>query len=89
MQLNLKGMAIAFAIVWGAAVFLCGLAHLIWPSYAGTFLDVIASIYPGYHAGGFGEIVIGTSYAVVDGAAWGLVVAWLYNRFAKPMPPRP
>jgi hypothetical protein len=53
---------------------------MLWPPYGESFLQLLDSIYPGYHAsGGFGSVVIGSLYAVVDGAVGGLVFGWLYN----------
>lgn len=85
MKLNVKGMALTGAIVWGVlAMFLTGLANLIWPNYGRVFLEVMASVYPGYHAtGSFGDMIVGSLYGVVDGAIAGAVIAWLYNRFAQ------
>jgi len=79
MRLNLKALAIALGIGWGAGVFVVGLAHLLWPPYGASFLDLVASIYPGYHVGGFGSVIIGTLYAVVDGAVGGIALGWIYN----------
>jgi hypothetical protein len=88
MRLNLRALAIALGLVWGAAVFLVGVAHLLWPPYGGTFLDLIASIYPGYHVGGFGAVIVGTLYALLDGAVCGVVIAWVYNAAAgRGIPP--
>ena len=62
---------------------LTGLANLIWPGYGQGFLEVMASVYPGYHAtSNFGDVIVGTLYGLVDGAVGGAVVAWLYNRLA-------
>jgi phosphotransferase system glucose/maltose/N-acetylglucosamine-specific IIC component len=86
MKLSIKALTLAGAILWGAAVFLIGIAHLIWPSYGTAMLEAAASIYPGYTVGGFGSVIVGTVYALLDGAIAGAVFAWLYNRFA-PSPP--
>ena len=69
------------ALLWGVlAMFLTGLGNLIWPGYGQAFLDVMASLYPGYHAtASFGQVIIGTFYGVLDGAVAGAVFAWLYN----------
>jgi hypothetical protein len=84
MKLNVKALALTASILWGAAVFLAGIANFIWPGYAATFLQLIASIYPGYNAtSSFGSVIIGTLYALLDGAIGGLVFAWLYNVFAS------
>lgn len=85
MRLSVKGTAVTFALVWGVlAMFLTGVANLIWPTYGRAFLEVMASVYPGYHATpSFGQVIVGSLYGVVDGAVAGAVVAWLYNRFAQ------
>jgi hypothetical protein len=84
MVLNTKAMVFSVAIFWGLAVFLAGLANLIWPGYAGAFLKLMSSIYPGYHASGsFRDLIVGTLYAILDGAISGFVFAWLYNYFVK------
>ncbi|MBI4564847.1 MAG: hypothetical protein HY716_09180 [Planctomycetes bacterium] len=79
MRLNLKALAITLGAVWGGAVFLVGIAHMLWPGYGNTFLELVASIYPGYQVGGFGQVVVGTLYAVLDGMICGAIIAWLYN----------
>lgn len=85
MKLDIKGMAITLGLVWGIlAMFLTGIANLIWPSYGQAFLEVMGSIYPGYTPGAsFGQVIIGTLYGLVDGAVAGAVIAWLYNRFTS------
>lgn len=85
MKLSVKGMAITLALVWGVlAMFLTSLANLIWPDYGKAFLEVMASVYPGYTAGiSLGQVIVGTLYGIVDGAVGGAIFAWLYNRFAQ------
>lgn len=84
MRLNVGATAIAAAVLWGiVAMFLVGLAHLIWPGYGQAFLDLVASVYPGYKAtADIGQVVVGTVYGLVDGAIGGALFAWLYNRVA-------
>jgi hypothetical protein len=84
MTLSLRALAITAALLWGGAVFVCGLANLAWPSYGGAFLQLVASIYPGYHATrSLGSVVVGTLYALLDGAVGGLLFGWLYNHCAR------
>jgi len=84
MRLNLKAISIASGILWGMAVFLTGMGNLIWSEYGNEFLQVIASLYPGFDAkGSFGDVIVGTLYALVDGAACGLVFGWIYNLFVR------
>ena len=82
MKLDVKALALTGAIVWGGlALFLTGLANLIWPGYGQGFLDAVATLYPGYHAtASFGQVIVGTLYGALDGAVVGAIFAWLYNR---------
>lgn len=84
MKLDIKAMAITLGLVWGAAILLVGIANLMWPNYGQAFLQVTASIYPGYTAdASAGQLIVGTLYGLVDGAAAGVVIAWLYNVFVR------
>lgn len=84
MSLNTRAMAITFGLLWAGCFLLTGAAHVVWPSYGGGFLEMMASLYPGYTVGGWGSVIVGTLYAAVDGAVCGFLLAWLYNTFAKP-----
>lgn len=80
MKLNLKALVLTAGIMWAVAVLMIGVANLIWTGYGTTFLELLASIYPGYDASrSIGAVVVGTLYALVDGAIFGLVFGWLYN----------
>ncbi len=60
-----------------------GLGNLIFFPYGQTFLQAIASVYPGYHAAPtFFDVVVGTLYGAADGVIGGFILAWLYNKFA-------
>jgi hypothetical protein len=83
MRLDLRAMAFSAGMLWGGAAFLTGLANLVQPTYGREFLELLASIYPGYDiSGSFGDLITGTLYALVDGGICGLVFAWVYNLFA-------
>jgi len=83
MKLNVRALAFVAALVWGVAILLTGLANLMFPSYGREFLQVMASVYPGYHATrSLGQVVMGTLYGLVDGGVGGAIFAWLYNLFA-------
>ena len=85
MRFSVKGLAVAGGIGWGGSVLLVGLLNLVWPSYGVAFLDLASSIYPGYESmSGFGGVIVGTLYALVDGAIAGAIFAWLYNMAAVP-----
>jgi hypothetical protein len=82
MRLNLKAIALAAGILWGFAIFITGVANLIWSGYGNAFLNIIASLYPGFDAdGSFGDVIVGTLYASVDGAFCGFLFGWIYNLF--------
>ena len=85
MRLDVIRLGFALAVMWGGIVFLAGLANLIWPAYAAEFLRIVDSIYPGYHFGqwGFGGVIVGALYALIDGFIVGVIFAWLYNLFMK------
>ncbi len=87
MKLDVKAMALTIGLLWGAAMFLAGIANLIWDGYADDFLYVMDSVYPGYDGtASFGQVIIGTLYGLVDGTVGGAIVAWLYNQFAARQP---
>lgn len=82
MRLSLKSMAIAGGVLWGSGVLLVGLVNLLRPSYGVSFLQMLSSVYPGFHISRtIGDVLVGTGYAVVDGAIAALVFGWLYNLF--------
>ncbi len=83
MKLNLKALTVAAAIVWAGAVLIVGVANSIWPAYGKAFLNLLASIYPGFAASGtFGDAIVGSLYALVDAAVVGFIFGWLYNVIA-------
>ena len=82
MPLDVKGLTWSMGLLWGGLMLLCGLANLVFPGYAAAFLELAASVYPGYGGpAGIGSVVLVTLYGLVDGAIFGLLTAWLYNRF--------
>ncbi|MGH8743825.1 MAG: hypothetical protein ACREUY_06050 [Burkholderiales bacterium] len=87
MRINLISFSTAAGLLWGGAIMVAGVANIIWPSYGKAFLELAASIYPGYHAGpSMVEVIIGSLYGLVDGAVGGFVFSWLYNFVAKCCP---
>lgn len=82
MRLNVKAMALAAGLLWGLALLLVGLANLVWEGYGGDFLELAASVYPGYSgAASLWQVLVATLYGLVDGAIGGAVLAWVYNLF--------
>ncbi len=81
MKLNLKALALTAAILWAGSILMVGLANMVWPNYGKLFLEILSSIYPGYHVtGSIGSVLVGTGYGIVDGAIGGAIFAALYNK---------
>jgi hypothetical protein len=83
MRFHITAFSLTVGLIWGAAILLVASANLIWPNYGHAFLELAASLYPGYHpSSGIGSVITGTFYGVVDGAIGGTVFAWVYNVLA-------
>lgn len=83
MKINLKALGFTIGLLWGGAVFLVGFGNLVFSGYGGAFLNVVASLYPGYKAiPTIGNVIVGTLYALADGFIGGLIAGWIYNLFA-------
>src|SRR6202521_4830021 len=89
MPLNTKALALTAAAVWGGCLLLTGLANLALPPYGLGWLQLAASIYPGYHGpAGLSSVIVVTLSGVVDGAVAGAIFGWLYNQVARRLGPR-
>ncbi len=85
MSLDIKAMAVTIGAVWGGSFLITGLANLLVETYGQAYLELGASIYPGYNGpGGFGSVIVVTLYAALDGAVVGAILAWIYNFFSRP-----
>jgi predicted DNA repair protein MutK len=83
-KLSVIALASTAGLFWGGAILVVASANLTWPGYGRAFLELAASLYPGYQPGaGLVSVITGTVYGLVDGAVSGAVFAWLYNLFAK------
>lgn len=77
------------AILWGASMFVVGLLHLRFPGYGTDFLNMMSSVYPGFHgARAFGDVIVGTIYGVVDGAVAGYIFSSLYRWMGRRASPQ-
>lgn len=84
MRFNITALSLTAGIFWGAAVLIVASANLVWPGYGQAFLQLAASIYPGYHPGAtIGPVITATLYGLVDGAIAGAVFGWLYNWLSR------
>ena len=83
-SLSVRAFAVTVGIFSAACVFMVGLINLIVPSYGLTFLWWISSISPGFHADPtIIFVLIGTTYALLEGLLAGGFIAWIYNLVSK------
>ena len=81
-KLDVKAFGLAAGILWGASMIIMGIIAMIAPGYGGGFVLIIGSMYLGYKATILG-CLIGGFWGFVDAGIGGLILAWLYNKFAK------
>jgi hypothetical protein len=76
MKLDIRALSIAGAIFCGGMFFLLGVANLVWPPYGRDWLDLFASVYPGYQVtASFGAVIVLTLYAALQvTASFGAVI---------------
>ena len=80
MKFNIAAAAIAGGVGFAFALGISGILNMAFDGYGKAFLEVIASIYPGYKASGTaGDLVIGCFYAATDGIIAGGGISLLYN----------
>ena len=85
-QIQYRRARLGGRTVLGRGFLIVSAANLLWPGYARLFLDLAGSIYPGYRPGGGpGSVIVGTLNGLVDGAAAGAVIGWMYNTLAASM----
>ncbi len=83
MTLNIKALAFTSSVALGGSFLIIGLFNLAFSGYGDAWLNIAASLYPGYDGpNGFGSVIVVTLYALVDGLIAGAIIAWLYNMFA-------
>ena len=80
-KLNIKAMGLAFGIVCSFYVIVLGLCAT-YANWGTPWVDLIGSMYIGYKATLVGSLVGGV-WALVDGGIAGLLIAFVYNKFAS------
>jgi hypothetical protein len=84
MRLSVKALAMTSALAWGGCLLFVGLCHLFVPTYGVGFLDVMSSVYPGFHASRTAaDVAVATGYGFVDGAVGGAAFGWVYNALTR------
>jgi hypothetical protein len=80
MRLSITGGAIAAGIVWGSAILLVEIIHLVFPAYGATFLALVTSFFPWLHSDKpIVHLLVDTGMGLLDGAIAGALFAWFYN----------
>lgn len=80
MRLSVRGLAFAGGLLWSGAILYVGLVSLVVPSYGSTFLQMMSSIYIGFHASRtLGDALVGMIEGLADGAIAGFLFGWFYN----------
>ncbi|NQU18563.1 bacteriophage holin [bacterium] len=80
-KLNVKAFGLAVGIVWGVGMFVLGIIAMAF-GWGDRFIEILSSLYIGYKATFLGSIV-GAIWGFIDAGIGGIIVAWLYNKFAK------
>jgi hypothetical protein len=87
MKLNVKAFGLACGLVWGGGLCLMTTINLFTANleifksshgWCGPVLELIGSVYPGYHITPIGAL-IGLGYGLVDGLIGGGLLALVYN----------
>ena len=81
MKLNVKAFGLALGIVWAIGAFMMGILAMT-SGYCAKFVEALGTVYIGYKATFPGSIA-GCIWAFFDAGIGGVVIAWLYNKFAK------
>lgn len=77
-MLDPKKFGFAGGILWGLCMFVCTVLA-VFTGYATMFLNLMASIYPGYAISWAGSF-IGMVYGFADAFIGFYLFAWLYNK---------
>jgi len=84
MRISTRTVSLTFAMFVAILMIVVGLARLVSEDYGQAFVEVMASLYPGYTGtANLPQVIIGALYGALDGAAGGAVLSWLYNQCSK------
>ena len=83
MKLSIRAIALTMGLLWAGAMLVVGLINMVEPAYGMAFLQMMSSVYPGFHdSRTWMSVAIGTIYGFIDGAVGGLIFAWIYDAIA-------
>lgn len=78
MKKNLQKIAMTGGIVWGATMAVVTLAYVLF-GYGKAFLEIWASVYPGYSLTASG-VVVGAVYGFIDVYIGIYIIHWVYQK---------
>ena len=81
MKLDIKAMGLSLGIMWAASVLLMGVLAMT-TGWGMPFVAGLGKLYTGYQPT-IGGCIIGAIWGFIDMGIGGVVLAWLYNKFAK------
>ena len=79
-MLSASRLAFAGGIIWALCMFVTTLIS-VPTGYATLFLDMMASIYPGYTIS-WGGSIVGLIYGFFDAFIGLYILAWIYNKLS-------
>lgn len=82
MKLNPNKIGLVCGLLWGGFLTFLTIIAVLFPPYGKAFIEVIASVYPGYTISWTGA-AIGLIYGFIDWYIGGVIFAWLYNYIGK------
>lgn len=80
-KLNVKALGLSLGITWSVSLVLMGVIAMI-SGWGASFVSGIGKLYIGYQPTIAG-CIIGAMWGFIDAGIGGVVIAWLYNKFAK------
>ncbi len=80
MKLSIRGIALTMGLLGAACMLAVGIVNMITPNYGADFLNMMSSVYPGFHySRTWMSVLIGTVYGFMDGSIGGWVFASIYD----------
>lgn len=80
-KLDVKALGLSLGITWGVSVALMGFICMA-SGWGCSFVSAVGQFYFGYKPTILG-CIIGGIWAFFDMGIGGVIIAWLYNKFAK------
>ena len=80
MKLSIRAIGVTMGLLWAGCMLLVGVINMAAPAYGNDFLQMMSSVYPGYHASHtWLSVLVGTVYGFVEGVIGGMLFAWIYD----------